>query len=94
VYFVLELEQRHIIKFLHLKGIKLQEIAAELSSAYGQDARAWWNIKYWLHQVKLGRTDLQTQYVRERPPLDDADAEILSLIRRFPFFQCEPLLTP
>jgi hypothetical protein len=80
-----ELEQRHIIKSLHLKGLKLQEIAAELSSAYGKDARAWWNIKYWLRQVKLGRSDLQTQYVPGRPPLDDADAEILLLLRNFLF---------
>jgi hypothetical protein len=81
----MELEQRHMIKFLHLKGLKLQEIATELSSAYGQNAHARRNIKYWLHQIKLGRTDLQTQHVRGRPPLDDADAEILSLLRKFQF---------
>jgi hypothetical protein len=49
----LELEQ-------HLKGLKVQEIAAELSSAYGQDAYARPSITYWLHQINLGRTDLQT----------------------------------
>jgi hypothetical protein len=34
----MELEPRHIIKFLDIKALKLLGIAAKLSSAYGQDA--------------------------------------------------------
>jgi hypothetical protein len=36
-HFNLELEQRHVIKFFHLEGIKLDEITVELSSPYGED---------------------------------------------------------
>jgi hypothetical protein len=36
----MELERCYIIKFLHFKTLKVQEIATELSSAYGQDACA------------------------------------------------------
>jgi hypothetical protein len=81
----MELEQRDIIKFLHLKGLELQETAPELSSAYSQDASARPSIDYHLHQIKLTRTRLQAQHVGGRPPLDDVDTEISSLIREFPF---------
>jgi transposase len=82
----MELEQRRIIKFWHLKGLKLQEIATELFSAYIHMARmrARPSIKYWLHQIKLERTDLQTQHIGGRPPLNDADAETLSLLQTLP----------
>jgi DNA-binding transcriptional MerR regulator len=33
-----DLEQRHIIKFLRIKGFNLGEIAKELSNALGLDA--------------------------------------------------------
>jgi hypothetical protein len=38
-----------------------------------------------LHQIKIGRTDLQTQDVGGRPRLDPAGAEIISVLRKFPF---------
>jgi hypothetical protein len=81
----MELEQQHIIKLLHLKGLKLQETATELSNAYGQDAYAKPSIKYWPSQIRLGRNDLQTRHVGGREPLDDADTEILALRSKFPF---------
>jgi hypothetical protein len=45
----MELEWRHVIKFLLIKGLKLGEITAELSNPYGRDAYAAPSIKYWLH---------------------------------------------
>jgi uncharacterized protein (DUF2132 family) len=33
----MELEQRHVIKFLRVKGLKFDEIAAKLSHTYGWD---------------------------------------------------------
>jgi hypothetical protein len=59
----MELEQHHVFKFLHLKGLKLGDIAVELSSLYGQDAYARSRIKHWLHQLRLGRKNLTTQDV-------------------------------
>jgi hypothetical protein len=47
----MELEQRHIIKFLHLKGLKLDDIATELANVYGKDPYANPSIKYRLHQL-------------------------------------------
>jgi hypothetical protein len=47
---------------------------------YNQDAYATPSIRQSLHQVKLKRTDLQKQYVGERPPLGDIDAELVSIL--------------
>jgi hypothetical protein len=57
----------------------------ELSTLYGEDAYTRPSIKYWLHQLKLGRTDLTTQHVGGRLYLDNTDAEILSELRISPF---------
>jgi hypothetical protein len=42
----MDLEQRRIIKFLPIKGLKLGEIANEHSSTYGPDAYIPPSIKY------------------------------------------------
>jgi hypothetical protein len=81
----MEVEQRCIIKFRHFKGLKLGDIVVELSTLYGEDAYTRPSIKYWLRQLKLGRTELTTQHVGGRPYLDDTDAEILSVLRISPF---------
>jgi hypothetical protein len=81
----MDLAQRHIIKSLRIKGLRLGEIAKEFSSAYGVDAYTPPSAKYWLHQIKRGRTDLRTPHAHGRPPVDDIDAEILSLLRKYPF---------
>jgi hypothetical protein len=81
----MEVEQRCIIKFLHLKSLKLGYIVVELSTRYAEDAYTRSSIKYWLHQLKLERTDLTTQHVGGRLYLDDTDAEIRSVLRISPF---------
>jgi hypothetical protein len=70
---------------LQVEDVKLDEIATELSNTSGLDADAPPSIKYWLHQIKLGRTDHLTQHVGGRPPLDSIKAEIISILRQFPF---------
>jgi hypothetical protein len=76
----MDLEHRHIIKFLPTKGLKLGEITKELSIAHGPDVYTPPNIKYWLHQIKLGRTDPRTQHAGGRPPLDNISDPILSFL--------------
>jgi hypothetical protein len=81
----MDLEQRHVIKFLYCKGLKLGSIAAEFSSPCGQDAYERPSIKYWMHQLKLGRTDFKKLQVGGKPALDDIDAGIFSLLGKYPF---------
>jgi hypothetical protein len=68
----MNLEQRHIINFLRIKGLKLGEIAKELSSASGPDAYTSLSVKCWLHQLKLGRTDPRTQSAYDCRVLGDS----------------------
>jgi hypothetical protein len=42
----MELEQYHVIKFLHVKCLKLDEIATELSNTDGRNVHAPLSIKY------------------------------------------------
>jgi hypothetical protein len=50
-----------------------------------QDACTPLSIQYWPHQISLVTTDRRTQHAGGRPPLDDIDTEILSLLRKYSF---------
>jgi hypothetical protein len=80
----MDLEQRHVIKFLRIKGLKLRKIARELSSAYDADVYTAPSIKCRLHQIKVGRPDIRTEPAGGRALLDDIDAENVSLLRKYP----------
>jgi hypothetical protein len=81
----MELERRLVIKFLHVKGIRLGNIVTELSDMSGRYVHAKPSIKYWPHQLRLGRKDLTIHHLSGRPTLDDTDAEISSMFRISPF---------
>jgi hypothetical protein len=62
---------------LEVKGLKLAEIAPELSNTYGRDAYASPSIKYWLHQIKL----------------NDIDFKIISVLGKFQFSSVRTIVT-
>jgi hypothetical protein len=78
----MKVQQRHIIKCPHLKGLKLDDIALAHSNRDGQNEQAKRNIESLLHQFKVGRKDFTAQHVGARPTLDDPDTEILLVLRR------------
>jgi hypothetical protein len=83
---LMEMEQRHVIQFLHFKCLKFDEITPELSSAYGRD------IGYLISSP--GKPVSKCNVLR-----DDGLSTILAL-KSYQFFgnsrsrQCERLLTP
>jgi hypothetical protein len=77
----MELEQGHIMKFLYPKGLKLDDIAPELSNLDGHNACIKLSAKHSLHQLNLGRKDLTTQDVGGTS-LDDTGVDILPVLRR------------
>jgi hypothetical protein len=89
-----DLEQYHIVKFLRNKGLKNGEIAKELSNEYDPDTSTPPSIECWLHQINLGRTDLQTQHAGGRPVLHDTDAKVLSFLRKYPFSSVRTIAEP
>jgi hypothetical protein len=60
----MEIEQRYVVSYLHRKGMKLPVIAADPAAVYHEDAFHENRVKYWLHEIKLHRSDLR---YRPRP---------------------------
>jgi transposase len=63
-----EIEQRYVVSSLHRKGMKLPAIADEPALVYYEDAFDENRVKYWLHEVKLHRSDRSDQPSSGRPP--------------------------
>jgi transposase len=76
----MEIEQRHMVSCLHHKGMKLLATVAELSAVDHEDAFDENRVKYWVHQIKLHRSDLSDRPSFGRPPLKDIDARILQVL--------------
>jgi hypothetical protein len=80
----MEIEQRYVVSYLHRKVMKLPAIVAELASVYHEDAFDQNRVKYWLHEIKLHRSDLNDRSSSTRTPLEDIDARILQALEAEP----------
>jgi hypothetical protein len=65
----MEIEQKYAVNYLHRKGMKLPAIVAEPAAVYYEDAFDENRVKYWLHQIKLHRSDLSDRPSSGRPLL-------------------------
>jgi hypothetical protein len=81
-----EIEQRYVVSCLHCNGMKLPAIVTERAAVYHEDAFAENRVKYWLHEIKLHRSDLSDRASSGRPPLEDIDALILQVWESEPWF--------
>jgi hypothetical protein len=81
----MEIGQRDAVSYLHRKGMKLSAIGAELAVVYHEDAFDENKVKYWLHEIKLHRSDLGDRPSSGRPPLEDIDARILHVLEAGPW---------
>ena len=62
-----KIEYRAVIKFLHLKGKKNDEIKTELDSVYHDQAPSLSTIKRWTAEFKRGRTSVEDEQRSGRP---------------------------
>jgi hypothetical protein len=67
----MEIEQRYMVSYLHRKGMKLPAIVAELTVVSHEDAFDEDRVQYWLHEIKLPRSDLSDWPSSGRPSLED-----------------------
>jgi hypothetical protein len=79
-----------VIKFLHLKGLKLQEIATELSSAYGEDARAAEHKILTSSGEPISKRNMLAEYHLSTMLM----LKLCHFSEKFRVIQCERLLTP
>jgi hypothetical protein len=82
------MEQRAVIRFFTLKGLKAKEIRAGLESAYGPEALALSTVKKWRKCFQEGRTDLIDD---RRPVTPDLAEAIQSMLAERPFLWCKVL---
>jgi hypothetical protein len=54
----MEIEQRYVMSHLHCKWMKLPAVVAELVAVCHENAFDENRVKYWLHEIKLHRSDL------------------------------------
>jgi hypothetical protein len=80
----MEIEQRYVVSSLHRKGMKLPAIVAELAAVDHEDAFNENRMKYWLHEIKLHRSDLNDRLSSGRPPLEGINAQILQVMETEP----------
>jgi hypothetical protein len=69
----MEIEQRYVVSYLHRKGMLLPAIVAELAAVDQEDTFDENKVKYWLHEIKLRRSDLSDRSTSGPPPLEDND---------------------
>jgi hypothetical protein len=80
-----EIEQRYVIKCLYAKKLGLDPIVAERASVYGEQAHTKKAVEYWIHVIKLARSDMEEEAKRARLPFDNVDARILACLNHEPF---------
>ncbi|PSN41301.1 hypothetical protein C0J52_09888 [Blattella germanica] len=66
-------EQRVIIRFLHLRGVKPIEIHRQLSETCGDDVMDVSNVRSWVRQFKEGRTSCDNKTRQSRPRTSRSD---------------------
>jgi hypothetical protein len=81
----MEIKQRDVVNYLHRKGIKLPVIVAKRAAVYREDAFDENRVKYWLHEIKLDRSDLSGRPSSGRTLLEDIDARILQVLEAEPW---------
>jgi hypothetical protein len=83
--FVIEYDQRVIIRFLSNEGIGADEITTRLQAQFGEHTYKVRTVRFWVTEVRFGRQDLHDESRTGRPPLDDLDAKILAIFQKSPF---------
>jgi transposase len=85
------MEQRAVIRFLTLKGLKSRDIHASLMSVSGGDELAITTVKKWNKRFREGRTDLFDDPRVGRPLTHDLAEAIRSVLTDRPFTSCKVL---
>jgi transposase len=79
------MEQRAVVHFLTVKGLKAKEIEMELTSIYEDEALQISALKKWWTRFLQGRTELGDNPRLGRPTNPDLTEAMIELIRERPF---------
>jgi hypothetical protein len=82
---MMEYDQRMIIRFFWNEGIDANQITAKFQTQFCEHAYKLRTVRFWIAEVRFGRQDLHDKICTGRPPLDDLNAKILSILDKSPF---------
>jgi hypothetical protein len=85
------MEQRVVVRFFTLKGLKAANIHAELELVYGLEALPLPTAKKWPSGFQQGTTDLFDDPWFGRPLTDDLGKAVASLLTERRFGSCKVL---
>jgi hypothetical protein len=85
------MEQRAVIRFFILRGLKAREIQTELESVHGPEALALSTVKKWRKRFQEGRTHLIDDRRLGRPVTQDLAEAIQSMHTERPLILCKVL---
>jgi hypothetical protein len=83
--FMMEYDQRVIIRFLSTEGIGANKIAIRFQAQFDEHAYKLRTIQFWITEVRSGRQDLHDEIRTGRPSLDDLDAKIVAILDKSHF---------
>jgi hypothetical protein len=83
--FMMEYDQRVIIRFLSNEGICTHKITTRFQVQFGEHSYKLRTGQFWVAEVRFGRQDLHDEIRTGSPPLDDIDAKILTILNKSPF---------
>ena len=75
-----KVEYRAVFRYLYLKGKTGKEIHSELAVVYGSSAPSYAQVKFWVGELKRGRTSVEDE-ARPGRPLDSTDEEMCKKVR-------------
>jgi hypothetical protein len=81
----MEYDQRVIIRFLSNEGIAADEITTRFQAQFAEHAYKLRTVRFWIGDARFGRQDFHDEIGTGRPPLDDVDAKILTILNKSPF---------
>jgi transposase len=85
------MEQRAVVRFYTLKGVKSKKICMKLTAVYGTESLALATVKKWRLRFSQGRRDLFDDPRSGRPLTHDLSQAISSMLEERPFSSCKML---
>jgi hypothetical protein len=78
-------DQKVIIKFLWNERADARQIETRLQALFAEHGCRLRTVQFWITEIRRGRQDLHDEIRSGRPPLDDLDEKILTVLDKSPF---------
>ena len=91
LFLKIEIKQRYAFAFSHHRSMKADEIAEIFAEIYGEQSYSIDSIRYWLRQIKVGRTNLYEQPIREKHKDNAITFSVKTIVDNNPLFSARQI---